>query len=66
MDELFVLRHLEDKKKRGAKVYGLPVAKPIASYMDDVSSVAAEARIWEMFLAGEELVPYQIHEDGEY
>ncbi len=39
-------------QKRGAKVFGVPVTKEIASFIDDVAPEAAKERFFSMFLGG--------------
>ena len=43
---------LPKKSKRGAKVYGLPLSKEIASYIDDAVPQAGQQRLVDMFFAG--------------
>ncbi len=40
------------KSKRGAKVYGIPLSKEIASYIDDAAPQAWQQRLVDMFFAG--------------
>ena len=40
------------KTKRGAKVYGIPLSKEIASYIDDAAPQAGQRRLIDMFFAG--------------
>lgn len=49
-------------EKRGAKVFGLPLSKELASYIDDVAPDAQNTRIINMFFAGK-FQPINIEED---
>lgn len=47
-DEIFTSK----KSKRGAKVYGIPLSKELASYIDDAAPEAMQRRLIDMFFAG--------------
>ena len=49
-------------EKRGAKVYGLPLTKELASYLDDVAPDAQQTRIINMFFAGK-FRPIELEDD---
>ena len=48
--EDFFTQHKNEK--RGAKVYGMPISKELASYLEDVAPDSKETRILNMFFAG--------------
>lgn len=41
------------QERRGAKVYGMPISKELASYLEDVAPDAQQTRIINMFFAGQ-------------
>ena len=43
---------MKNANKRGAQVYGVPISKELASYLDDVAPDAAQTRALTMFFAG--------------
>ncbi|MCQ2398337.1 MAG: hypothetical protein MJ052_03445 [Sphaerochaetaceae bacterium] len=54
----------QKKGKRGAKVYGLPMSRELASYIDDVSPDAQRQRLFSMFFAGK-FSPVNVVEESD-
>jgi hypothetical protein len=57
MNKIMIVPNAEEffsskKTKRGAKVYGIPLSKEIASYIDDAAPQAWQQRLVDMFFAG--------------
>ena len=57
MNKIMIVPNAEEffsskKSKRGAKVYGVPLSKEIASYIDDAAPQAWQQRLVDMFFAG--------------
>ena len=57
MNKIMIVPNTEEfftskKSKRGAKVYGIPLSKELASYIDDAAPQAGQRRLIDMFFAG--------------
>ncbi len=57
MNKIMIVPNSEEiftskKSKRGAKVYGIPLSKELASYIDDAAPQANQRRLIDMFFAG--------------
>jgi len=50
--------------KRGAKVYGIPMSKELASFIDDASPATGQQRLIDMFFAGK-FSPFSMADDDE-
>ena len=48
--------------KRGAKVYGIPLSKELASFIDDASPAVGQQRLIDMFFAGK-FSPFSMSDD---
>lgn len=57
MNKIMIVPNTEEifsskKSKRGAKVYGIPLSREIASYIEDAAPQAGQRRLIDMFFAG--------------
>jgi hypothetical protein len=69
MNKIVIIPNSEEiisskKNKRGAKVYGIPLSKELASYIEDAAPQFSQRRLIDMFFAGK-FSPLSYDSDGD-